>query len=343
MVTQVPAHRADGGRLRGPVRRNPALSVILALVVLLGSGVGGWVLYLNSQLSGVPRFDVDLERPGRPVALAAAGTSTNILLAGVDDGLGTHLRDALAADDWPKGVFRSDTIMVLHLSGDPTEAQLISIPRDSYVPVKGYGRTKINAAFSYGGPSLLARTVEDLTDLRIDHVAVVDLDGFRKISEAMGGVTVQVPGTGPETLVGDAALEYVRERESLPDGDFDRIQRQQNFLRAVLIKTASSGTVSSPIAFARLVNTITSHLAVDATFTNSVIRSLALDSRGLEPRHIRFVTAPVRGTATIHGASVVRLDEAAVHQMFAAVARGQFETWYANNPVEELPRPSAVN
>jgi LCP family protein required for cell wall assembly len=317
--------------------------VILTFVLVLAAVVGGWVLYLNSQLSGVPRFNIDLERPGRPAAVAAAGDSKDILLVGVDDGLGTDLRDALAAEDWPKGVFRSDTIMVLHLADGPVEAQLISIPRDSYVPVRGYGRTKINAAFSYGGPSLLARTVEDLTALRIDHVAVVDLDGFREISEALGGVTVQVPGTGPATLAGAAALKYVRERESLPNGDFDRIQRQQNFLRAMLTKTVSGGALKNPVAITRLLGLVTSHLAVDAGFTNGAIRSLALESRGLRTRDIRFVTVPVLGTATIDGASVVRLDEVADRQMFAAVARGQFGSWYANNPVEELPSAADVN
>jgi LCP family protein required for cell wall assembly len=317
--------------------------VIVVLVLLLTAVVGGWVLYLNAQLSAVPRFQLDLARAGRPAAVAGAGSSTNILLAGVDDGLGTDLREALASDDWPEGVFRSDTIMVVHLAADPDEIQLISIPRDSYVPVHGYGRTKINAAFSYGGPSLLARTVEDLIDLRIDHVAVVDLDGFREISEALGGVTVQTPETGPETLEGDAALEYVRERKSLPNGDFDRIQRQQNFLRAVLTQAESSGTLTSPIGITRLVSTVTSHLAVDETFTNGAIRALAMDSRGLRPRDIRFVTVPTRGTATIDGASVVRVHTAAVREMFAAVARGQFESWYATNPVDELPGPADVS
>jgi LCP family protein required for cell wall assembly len=317
--------------------------VIVILVLLLAAVVGGWVLYLNAQLAAVPRFKIDLERAGRPAVAAQAGSSTNILLAGVDDGFGTDLRDALEADDWPKGVFRSDTIMVVHIAVDPSEIELISIPRDSYVPVKGYGRTKINAAFSYGGPSLLARTVEDLVDLRIDHVAVLDLEGFRKITEEMGGVTVQVPGTGPENLEGDAALEYVRERESLPNGDFDRIQRQQNVLRALVTKTASSGALNSPIGITRLVSSITSHLAVDESFTNSTIRSLALDSRGVRPRDIRFVTVPTRGTATIDGASVVRLHTAAVREMFAAVARGQFESWYATNPVDELPGPADVS
>jgi anionic cell wall polymer biosynthesis LytR-Cps2A-Psr (LCP) family protein len=156
-------------------------------------------------------------------------------------------------------------------------------------------------------------------------------------------VTVQVPGTGPATLAGAAALKYVRERESLPNGDFDRIQRQQNFLRAMLTKTVSGGALKNPVAITRLVGLVTSHLAVDAGFTNGAIRSLALESRGLRTRDIRFVTVPVLGTATIDGASVVRLDEVADRQMFAAVARGQFGSWYANNPVEELPSAADVN
>ena len=135
--------------------------------------------------------------------------------------------------------------MVVHIAVDPSEIELISIPRDSYVPVKGYGRTKINAAFSYGGPSLLARTVEDLVDLRIDHVAVLDLEGFRKITRRWRRHGAGA-GTSPENLEGDAALEYVRERESLPNGDFDRIQRQQNVLRALVTQDRQQRRTEQP-------------------------------------------------------------------------------------------------
>ena len=99
-------------------------------------------------------------------------------------------------------------------------------------------------------------TVEDFTALRIDHVAVVDFDGFREISEALGGVTVQVPGGGPKTLGGDAALEYVRERKSLPNGDFDRIQRQQNILRAIFADAVVGPTRRRPSKNRTLANTV---------------------------------------------------------------------------------------
>ena len=91
---------------------------------------------------------------------------------------------------WPVGSYRSDAIMVMRLSADRSSATVVSIPRDSYVPVAGYGRTKINTAFSYGGPGLLARTVEDVTGTYLDHVLVIDFAGFEQATRVIEGVPV---------------------------------------------------------------------------------------------------------------------------------------------------------
>ena len=219
--------------------------------------------------------------------------SVNFLLVGVDDGHGTDLREMLESGDWTPGVFRSDTIMVLHLNEDRSAAQLVSIPRDSYVPIEGHGTTKINASFSYGGPDLLAKTVEDYTGIYLDHIAVIDLDGFAGVTKAIGGVDVYVPQTvtntitddswtkGTHHLEGDEALRYVRQRYGLPGGDFDRIQRQQNFLRSVLDKVVSNGVLANPFKLTSLVRELSSLLVVDDEFSAGTMRSMALSSRGL--------------------------------------------------------------
>src|SRR5215210_4690966 len=148
------------------------------------------------------------------------GESVNYVLLGSDSRVKTNA-----------GQGRSDVLMVMHLSGDRKSAYMISFPRDMYVPIPGHGKDKINAAFAYGGPPLAVRTVEGLVDTRMDHLALIDFEGFINLTQELGGVTVhnkydsvsqgyKFP-VGNITVSGDEALAYVRERKQLPHGDLD--------------------------------------------------------------------------------------------------------------------------
>jgi LCP family protein required for cell wall assembly len=252
-------------RLRHWIKEHKALSVLIGIVLLLLLILLLWLLWLWFHLHKVDRFEVNLDN--RPPYYGGQ----NILLVGLDCDADAPVSDTLRHCNPDEGTDlsdlekaratgnRSDVIMVLHVSEDGTKAQLVSIPRDSYVEVPGHGRTKINAAFSYGGPSLLAATVEKATGLYITHMAVVDFHGFKGISNAIGGVQVYVkdeikdPHTGQvawrqgwQTIKGDDALTYVRTRYGLPRGDFDRVQRHQNFLRAVMQRTQSMSVLANP-------------------------------------------------------------------------------------------------
>src|SRR3546814_10419946 len=112
------------------------------------------------------------------------------------------MHELVEGEEWQAGAFRSDAIMVLHLNEDRRQAQLISIPRDSWVTVPGHGKNKINAALSLGGPELAARTVEDTFDLYLDHVMLIDFQGFRDLSDILDGVEVHVSETTTATLSG---------------------------------------------------------------------------------------------------------------------------------------------
>jgi LCP family protein required for cell wall assembly len=246
--------------------------------------------------------------------------------------------------------------MVLHISGDRSSAQLVSIPRDSFVDVPDQGRTKINASFSYGGPEELAQVVESLSDLRIDHAVVIDFQHLAEMTTAMGGIDVVQPEAvtdprngytwdkGPLHLEGDMAVWYVRQRYGMPRGDFDRIQRQQNVLRAMLEKTVSAGTLANPVRITDLVTQLASFVAVDDGFTPSEMRSLAISARGIRPADMRFVTVPVTGTPTIDGASVVTLDLDETADLFDALGKDRFEDWYQNHAesIDELPPDGQV-
>jgi len=337
--------------------RHKVVTTFVVVLALLAGGVFGWAFYLNAELGAISRFPIthDGAEPSR-----VPGQAMNILLVGADDpddnpAKGPNIRQELADGTWTPGAFRSDTTMVLHLDPDHHSGQLISIPRDSWVPIPGHGRSKLNAAFSWGGPSLLRSTVENLTGLYIDHVMVIDFSGFARLSEIVGGVDVYVPQTTVDTarditwkkgmhhLEGENALFYVRQRYGLPNGDFDRIQRQQNFLRAMLDKIASKAVLTNPVRVTQLASRLSDTIAVDDQLTTGRLRSLVLSMVGFRPEDLRFLTAPTGGTGRIGSQDVVFLDKPKLHSLFDAVAHSDFEGWYAHHSIGLLPGGHDIN
>lgn len=187
--------------------------------------------------------------PGRP----APGHGTTWLLVGSDSrqGLTVEQQQALATGG-DIGNGRTDTILLVHVPafGSSTPTTMVSIPRDSYVPIPGYGRDKINAAFAMGGAPSLAQTVEQATGLRLDHYAEIGFSGFADLVNALGGVTVcpTEPINDPlagidlparcQRLDGADALGYVRTRAT-PRADLDRMVNQRHFMSALLHRAAS--------------------------------------------------------------------------------------------------------
>src|SRR5689334_22013671 len=162
----------------GLIRRHKALSVLAFIALVLVVGIGAWLVVLNNQIKDIPRFDFDPDRADRPARVQPEG-ALNILLVGVD-GRGEDVRGRI--QDGDTGIL-SDTMMIWHLSEDHQTSQIVSVPRDSWVDIPGHGTAKINAAFSWGGPELLVQTLEDTMDIYIDHVAIVDFEGFRDITK----------------------------------------------------------------------------------------------------------------------------------------------------------------
>ncbi|CAM3267249.1 LCP family protein [Nocardioides dubius] len=351
--------RSPFSRLKHWMRRHKALTTLIAIALALLLAVIGWLWYLNREMDDVTRFHIDGgDRPAR-----VAGDQLNVLMLGVDDldyseNVGPDVYDMLESGEWERGAFRSDTMMLAHLEAGRRAAQVVSIPRDSWVDIPGEGRSKINAAFSWGGPELAVRTVEQNFGIYIDHVVVVNFGGFEDISEAVDGVTVFVPeevGADPRykpsgvwergyhNLEGKPALGYVRQRYGLPGGDFDRIDRQQNFLRSLLDKLASRGTLLNPVRLTRLTQKLSELIAVDDTLTSGKMREIALSSRHLRSSGIRFVTLPNNGSGMEGSASVVKVDFKRATSMFEAIASDQFEAWLSDNQVGELPPPDQVD
>ncbi len=307
---------------------------------IVASLFGGWLVYLDNQISQVPRVALDLDEEPRPARVTGrAAESLNILLAGADAGPGPSIARAVAAGDWQPYSHRSDTIIVLHVTADREQAYLVSVPRDTWTQIDGVGMSKINAAFAAGGPSLYVKTLEDFSGLRMDHLAIIDWEGFRDLTKAIGGVPVTIPKDvydpsqrvqwkkGKQELEGQLALQYVRMRHGLEEGDFDRIKRQQNFLRAFMKKMLSTGTTSNPIKLTNSVEAVVKYLTVDDEFTNGAMRDLAFSLRALEEKDVTFITVPQQRYATIDEQSVVIVDKKQTRALFDAVANDDIESY----------------
>lgn len=243
---------------------------------------------------------------------------------------------------------RTDTIMLVHLQSDQKSGYVVSIPRDTFVyvpPGGGWngGKAKVNAAFQYGGVPLLVETIEDFTEARIDHVVVIDFQGVARVVDAVGGIDVTVTESvrdsqtkakftkGVNHLDGRHALDYVRQRYGLPEGDLDRIKRQHQFLFALLDKAGSTGTLANPVKLNAFLDAATKSIMVDEDLG---IVDLAFQLRSLRPADFAFLTTPIAGydTDPTWGSILVPYRDKAA-ELFQALSDDTLPTWVAANPV----------
>jgi LCP family protein required for cell wall assembly len=300
-----------------------ALSVVSVLLLLVAGGAywlvdryAGNVERLGDVFADIP--EGSRPAPASPTAAGVDGEPVTFLLIGSDT------RDATPAGEAPGA--RSDAIMIARIAADRGSAQLISIPRDSWVDIPGHGMNKINASYAFGGPSLLIQTVEQLTSVRIDHFVAIDFEGLAQVTEALGGVDVVVAKrtennghvfeAGRNHITGEDVRWYLGQRYGLPGGDFDRVKRQQQFLKAVMAKLISRGTFSDLGRLDASLRAVGDSVAVDSTLGNTTMLSLAYSLRGLENSDVEYFTAPVLGTGREGAASVVYLDDTTAERMW---------------------------
>ncbi len=311
-----------------------ALSLGMATLLLLT----GAALYLSSERLGnnvarVPDVFRGLESSPRPPVIV---DRVSFLVVGTD-----------SRPDAGQGARRGEMLMLsrIDVNQSRTGASVISIPRDSWVEIPGRGRNRIDAAYAIGGPTLLVETVERLTNVRIDHFAIIDFAGFRQMVDAVGGIDLQLTqasGTsdvrfvgGLNHLDGAQALAYVRRLDSVP-GDFDRAARLQNALRALLDKAASSGLLDDPIGIYGLLDAVTRAMSVDDTLSNNDLRGLGLEMRSLRTSGVQFVVAPVRGLGRQGPQSVAYLDEARAAELWEALRTDSMGAYVRRHPSDTL-------
>lgn len=313
--------------------------VAVLVLALLGGG-GAW-FYARGLNEDLARTDPFSQITGGRPAKAVDG-ALNILMVGSDS------RDPDApvneASKW-----RADTIIVMHIPSNHQEAYLVSIPRDLYVPIPaganadcGSGqRAKINAAFALGGLPLAVRTVECFTDVRLDHVMAIDFAGFKEVTDALGGVDLTVERTvtsihkpyrtftkGVNHMDGAEALDWIRQRKQFPNGDFDRMRHQQEFLRALMDKAASTGTLTNPVKLNNFLKSVTAAVTVDEGFS---LVDMAVQFRNLRGENLTFLTSPHQGSQTINGESVVISDREKALAMYRAMAADTMADWVKAN------------
>ncbi|MFC7309956.1 LCP family protein [Streptomyces monticola] len=325
------SHGSDGDRdsdgdgtpaEAGPARATPAprkphwlrwVALGAAVVVLAAAGIG-WSLYkkLEGNITEDTGTAAELERYEKERPMPAVHDAQNILLIGSD----TRAGDGNRPYGQDVGTQRSDTTILLHLSADRQSATAVSLPRDLMVDIPSCRKAdgsrtqeqfaQFNWAFEFGGPACTIRTVEKLTQIRVDHHMIVDFNGFKKMVDAVDGVDVclkepvddidaklKLPA-GRQKLDGEQALGYVRARKTLGNGsDTDRMDRQQQFLAALVNKVQSNGVLLNPTRLYPVLDAATSSLTTDPAIAGLTdLYELVRSMRNIPTEQVQFLTVP---------------------------------------------------
>jgi LCP family protein required for cell wall assembly len=289
-------------------------------MVVAAVGTGVWV---DASLNRIPALTAFPDRP-------PAGSGTTWLLVGSDS------RQDLSPDQQAElatggdvGAGRTDTILVVHVPGlgSSVPTTMVSIPRDSYLPIPGYGEDKVNAAFALGGAPLLAQTVEQATGLRLDHYAEVGFGGFAVMVDAVGGVTmcpaepindplagIDLPA-GCQQLDGRSALGYVRTRAT-PRADLDRMTNQRQFMATLMHRAASPAVLLNPFRWYPMVHAAAGAVTVDEGAHVWDLARLAWALHGT----VTTTTVPIGEFTGNDSGSVVVWNDDAARRLFEALA-----------------------
>lgn len=286
-------------------------STVIATVVFIIP-----LLQANSSVTRIENtFPKESNRPAPSIDEDANGQ--NILFLGVD-----------SAGQSAKGLdniqgTRADSIMLVHLSANQKYITIISIMRDTYVEIPSFGMNRVNAALSLGGVPTMVATVENILDTRIDHVALIDFDGFEGLIDSIGGIELvnnqafsaslapyyEFPA-GLISLTGPEALAYSRERKNLPRGDYQRAENQRAVMLAILEKSLTSGTLSNPIAATNAFKKVSPYLALDTGVDLGFALEISQVLRNLESDGVRTFTLQIGSSGfTESGMAVVYLEQ----------------------------------
>ncbi|GAA2534575.1 LCP family protein [Winogradskya humida] len=343
------------------------LVVVLALLVVGSTAAVAGTRLLSHRYEGaVERADL---LPAAPPASPGATTEPpkvrgpmNLLIIGSD-----------SRTKGEPGDGRSDVVILIHIPKSTSKAYVISIPRDTYLPIATAGggrgpRNKINSAYAWGGAPRLVQTLNQYGGITIDWPVIVDFAGIRKLTDLVGGVDVTIdkatvdtyrflpdhspypsaPCTDPQGrsrrcvafaagkqhLDGQLAEYYVRQRRGLPNDDIDRSKRHQQYLRALAEKIADQNMLTSPRDLDRLVRTAASTLTVDRRMP---VQRLAFTLRGLRANDMTFMTLPIAENRDVPGVGSVMVPDASrSRELFAALREDDLDKYVRDNPPNDV-------
>jgi LCP family protein required for cell wall assembly len=309
--------RGRGGAGAGRWLRRVGIALLLVLALLIGL-----VFFFFSRIHKV---DALHDYAGRP----AVTPGEDWLLVGSDSREGLTAAQRKQLKTGSAAGRRTDTIILLHRASAGGHVTMVSLPRDSYVPIPGHGRNKLNAAYAFGGAPLLVQTVEAATGIRIDHYTEIGFGGFVGVVDAIGGVQLCPPKAikdkksglnvqaGCQQMNGPTSLAYVRARYFDPKGDLGRVQRQQQFLSAIFARSSSPGVLLNPIRLINLGNAATTALTVDQNDGVVDLLRFGLAMRAVSGSGGTKTTVPVADPnyQTPAGSSV-RWDRPAARRLF---------------------------
>lgn len=323
----------EQSRPRGKHTGRNILLTVLALLLVVGvvAGLFVWNLGRNFDRGASTLESAFPEESARPAKGSAQDAGTTVLLLGSDkrpDGVDPNVTGS-----------RADSIMLLHIPEDGGQMYVMSIMRDTWVDIPGVGESKINAALDHGGMPLMVETIEQNFGTRVDEVALVDFAGFEGLTNALGGVTVNVPEAftsrdghrfeaGPQELNGEQALAFVRERYAFADGDYQRVRNQRAYLQAMINKLVSAGTLTNPLKLNEVVKEISPYLTVSDGLTSGWIAQQAPKLVGLSSSDIHMFTVPNNGVGTsADGQSIIVADTDAMQRIGKAISDGTLDQY----------------
>ncbi|MEJ7584263.1 MAG: LCP family protein [Acidimicrobiales bacterium] len=352
--------RGSRGRRTWPQRLLIAFNICCILGALGSAGALG---YLNAKLGEVVRIG-GLSGTLRSAEDVPAGAPENYLLVGADDDTGLGPDDPITRGRDLVGGARTDTIIILRLDPDDSTAQMLSLPRDLWVPIAGQpGKSRINEAFETGGVKGLITTITMNFGIPIDHYVQMNFAGFKELVQAIDGVPVyfpepvrdrrsflDVPVAGCRTLDPDQALAFARARyyEVFRDGDWEfdpgppdlgRISRQQFFIQKALSRAVAKG-VRNPNKLRQLIDLGTKSVSLDEGLRVDDLVDLGQRFRRFNPENLVKYSVPV--VDAVHGgAEVLELVEADAEPILA-LFRGEPRPEPAAEPTAPAIEPAQV-
>jgi LCP family protein required for cell wall assembly len=349
-----------------PGKRHILRWVAIAAVVLLAAGTLTAYLKYRAIYDSITRVTVNPGELGhRPPQYST--TSENVLVYGVDSRAGLDKHEQYILHTGSDQTDNTDTIMLVHISPGRHLVTVLSIPRDTMVPMyacssgPGYpgqqadpnSEVQINSLLAIGGPVCLWETVEQQTGIRIDHFIGIGMLGFVKVINDVGGVNVCVPfkvhdpvsgmnlPAGEQHINGIQALAFWRSREDIGDGsDLQRIQRDQ-FLSAQVVKgVLSSGLLSNPFRLLTIVSDAAASLTTDNGMTVSDLVSIGESLRNLSSKNVQFITVP--NEPWTGNAARVQFAQPQAGEVFSAIAHDVTVPKVSVNPTPTPTAPQAL-